>query len=114
MGSAAEVLAHQLRLPIEGYGRGRISFIQRRTHIRDRAAADEARRFLDVALDNLSVGTVLTWGLTDRYLDPPLSWRLRLSGWRGRRLPYDAQLRPKPLHAALAQAFRAARPRPIR
>jgi len=83
--------------------------------IRDRATAEEARRFLDVALDNPAVGTVLTWGLTDRYLDPPLSWRLRLSGWRGRRLPYDAQLRPKPLHAALAQAFRAARPRtPIR
>lgn len=80
--------------------------------IRDRAVADEARRFLDVALDNPAVRTVLTWGLTDRYLDPPLSWRLRLSGWRGRRLPYDAQLRPKPLHAALVQAFQGARPRP--
>lgn len=83
----------------------------RDTDIRDRAAADEARRFLDVALDNQAVRTVLTWGLTDRYLDPPLSWRLRLSGFKGRRLPYDAQLRPKPLHAALTQAFRAARPR---
>ena len=83
----------------------------RDTEIRDRAVADEARRFLDVALDNQAVRTVLTWGLTDRYLDPPLSWRLRLLGWKGRRLPYDAQLRPKPLHSALAQAFRAARPR---
>jgi GH35 family endo-1,4-beta-xylanase len=54
---------------------------------------------------------VLTWGLTDRYLDPPASWRLRLSGWRGRRLPYDDLLRPKPLRAALAQSFRNARPR---
>jgi endo-1,4-beta-xylanase len=78
---------------------------------RDRAAADEARRFLDVALDNQAVRTVLTWGLTDRYLDPPRSWRLRLSGWRGRRLPYDAALRPKPLREALAQAFKAARNR---
>ena len=84
----------------------------RDTDIRDRAVADEARRFLEVALDNPAVRTVLTWGLTDRYLDPPLSWRLRLSGWKGRRLPYDAQLRPKPLQAALAQAFRTARTRP--
>jgi len=83
----------------------------RDTQIRDQAVADEARRFLDAALDNQAVRTVLTWGLTDRYLDPPLSWRLRLSGFKGRRLPYDAQLRPKPLHAALAEAFRAARPR---
>ncbi|HEY4275844.1 MAG TPA: endo-1,4-beta-xylanase [Rhizomicrobium sp.] len=79
--------------------------------IRDRAAADEARRFLDVALDNSAVRTVLTWGLSDRYLDPPQSWRLRLSGWRGRRLPYDAAFQPKPLREALAQAFQAARNR---
>lgn len=79
--------------------------------LRDRAAADEARRFLDAALDNRAVRTVLTWGLTDRYLDPPRSRRLRLSGWRGRRLPYDDRLRPKPLRSALAQSFRNARPR---
>jgi endo-1,4-beta-xylanase len=80
--------------------------------IRDRAVADEARRFLDVVLDSLATRTVLTWGLTDRYLDPPQSWRLRLSGWQDRRLPYDRTLNPKPLRAALAQAFQAARPRP--
>jgi endo-1,4-beta-xylanase len=78
---------------------------------RDRAAADEARRFLDVVLDCPATRTVLTWGLSDRYLDPPLSWRLRLSGWRDRRLPYDGTIRPKPLRVALAEAFRAARPR---
>ena len=83
----------------------------RDTNSRDQAVADEARRFLDVTLDNPAVRTVLTWGLTDRYLDPPLSWRLRLSGWKGRRLPYDAQLRPKPLYSALAKAFQTARPR---
>lgn len=79
--------------------------------IRDQAVADEARRFLDVALDNPATRTVLTWGLTDRYLDPPQSWRLKLSGWKARRLPYNSELQPKPLHAALAQAFRAVRPR---
>ena len=78
---------------------------------RDRAAADEARRFLDVALDCPATSTVLTWSLSDRYLDPPQSWRLRLSGWRDRRLPYDETLRPKPLRVALAEAFQAARPR---
>ena len=42
---------------------------------RDQAVADEARRFLDVALDCPATRAVLTWGLTDRYLDPPQSWR---------------------------------------
>jgi endo-1,4-beta-xylanase len=79
--------------------------------LRDRAVADEARRFLDVVLDSPKVKTVLTWSLADRYLDPPDSWRLKLSGWRDRRVPYDADLRPKPLRTALAQAFQAARPR---
>ena len=82
----------------------------RNTDLRDQAAADEARRFLDVVLDCQSTRTVLTWGLTDRYLDPP-PWRLRLTGWQDRRLPYDRALSPKPLRAALAQAFQAARPR---
>ena len=79
--------------------------------LRDQAVADEARRFLDVVLDSRKLKTVLTWSLSDRYLDPPDSWRLKLSGWRDRRVPYDADLRPKPLRAALAQAFQAARPR---
>jgi endo-1,4-beta-xylanase len=81
----------------------------RDTVLRDRAVADEARRFLDVALDNPATRTVLTWGLSDRYLDPPQSWRLKLSGWRDRRLPFDQSLGPKPLKSALVQAFRAAR-----
>ena len=79
--------------------------------LRDQSVADEGRRFLEVALDNPATGAVLTWSLSDRYLDPPQSWRLRLSGWRDRRVPYDSDLRPKPLRTALAQAFAAARPR---
>jgi endo-1,4-beta-xylanase len=78
---------------------------------RDRATADEAARFLDVVLDNKAVKTLLTWSLADRYLDPQDSMRLKLMGWRDRKVPYDRDLRPKPLRAALAQAFRAARPR---
>jgi endo-1,4-beta-xylanase len=79
--------------------------------VRDQAVADEARRFLEVVLDSPAVRTILTWGLTDRYLDPPRPRRLRWTGWRDRRLPYDRDLRPKPLWTALAQAFAAARPR---
>jgi endo-1,4-beta-xylanase len=76
---------------------------------RDRAAADEARRFLDVVLDSPATRAVLTWGLSDRYLDPPDDWKLRLLGWKGRKLPYDAQLRRKPLWDALAASLGARR-----
>ena len=74
---------------------------------RDRAVADEAARFLDVVLESRALAALLTWGLSDRYLDPPQSLHLRLMGWRDRRLPYDAALAPKPLRAVLARAFSA-------
>ena len=76
---------------------------------RDRAVADEAARFLDVALDNLATRAVLTWGLSDRYLDPPDSWRLQLLGWRDRKVPYDSEMARKPLWNAMAQGVYAAR-----
>ena len=79
--------------------------------LRDQAVADEARRFLDAALDCKAVRTVLVWSLSDRYLDPPQSLRLKLIGWRDRKVPYDAGLRPKPLRTALAQAFQGAQSR---
>jgi endo-1,4-beta-xylanase len=77
---------------------------------RDQAVADEASRYLDVVLDNRKTGTVLTWGLSDRYADPPASLRLKMTGWRDRKFPFDAALRPKPLAGALARAFSAHRP----
>jgi endo-1,4-beta-xylanase len=72
---------------------------------RDRAVADEARRFLDVVLDSPATEAVLTWNLSDRYVDPPDEWKLKLLGWRFRKTPYDAQMRRKPLWDAMAQAF---------
>jgi endo-1,4-beta-xylanase len=72
---------------------------------RDRAVADEARRFLDVVLDSPATGAVLTWSLSDRYVDPPDDWKLRLAEWRLRKTPYDARMRRKPLWDALAQSF---------
>jgi endo-1,4-beta-xylanase len=71
---------------------------------RDRAVADASRRFLDVMLANSATVAVLTWGLTDRYLDPP-DWRQRLTGWTPRRLPLDASLARKPMWRAISRAF---------
>lgn len=72
---------------------------------RDRAVADEARRFLDVVLDSPATKAVLTWSLSDRHIDAPDEWKLKLMGWRYRKLPYDADMRRKPLWTALAQSF---------
>jgi endo-1,4-beta-xylanase len=74
---------------------------------RDRAVADEAARFLDVVLDSPNLQAVLTWGLSDRYADPPDSLHLKMMGWRDRKFPYDSSLAAKPLRAALARAFSA-------
>ncbi len=72
---------------------------------RDRGVADETRRFMDVVLDQPNLQTVLTWGITDRHLDPPDDWKLKLRGWKNRKLPYDADMRRKPMWNALAQSF---------
>ena len=72
---------------------------------RDQGVADEARRFLDVVLDSPVTRGVLVWNLSDRYVDPPDEWRLKLTGFRYRKTPYDAGLRPKPLWGAIAAAL---------
>lgn len=72
--------------------------------IRDRAVADASRRFLDVVLDNPATIAVLTWGLTDRFLDPP-GWRETLQGYSPRLLPLDTALRRKPMWQAMAQSL---------
>ncbi|MGA9796942.1 MAG: endo-1,4-beta-xylanase [Rhizomicrobium sp.] len=73
---------------------------------RDRLVADASRRFLDVMLDNPATVSVLTWGLSDRYLDPP-GWRERLLGYTPRMLPRDAEMRRKPMWSAIAAALGA-------
>jgi endo-1,4-beta-xylanase len=65
--------------------------------LRDRAVADASRRFLDVVLANSALIAVLTWGLSDRYLDRP-TWR---------RLPLDGALVRKPMWQAMSRAFSA-------
>jgi endo-1,4-beta-xylanase len=67
---------------------------------RDRAVADASRRFLDVVLANSATLAVLSWGLSDRYLD-----RRGLFGGQPRALPLDADMRKKPMWQAMARAF---------
>lgn len=64
--------------------------------VRDRRVADEVRRYLDIVLDQEAVEGVVTWGMTDRY-----SWL----GSPNRGLPYDIEMRPKLMQAALRDAF---------
>ena len=74
--------------------------------VRDRVAADTARRYLDVALDETAVRTVITWGLSDRYTymghDPETR---RADGLPSRCLPYDDALNRKPMWGAIATAL---------
>jgi endo-1,4-beta-xylanase len=70
---------------------------------RDRAVADASRRFLDVMVESGTVA-ILTWGLTDRFLQSP-DWGARLGGYEPRMLPLDADLRPTPMWHAMIAAF---------
>ena len=72
--------------------------------MRDAAVADASARFLDVVADNKATAAILTWGLTDRFLDSP-GLRARLEGYAPRRLPLDAALRRKPMWRAMERAF---------
>jgi endo-1,4-beta-xylanase len=66
--------------------------------------ADATRRFLDVMLSNRATTAVLTWGLSDRFLDPP-SLRQRLAGYSPRMLPLDSDLNRTPMWRALANCL---------
>jgi endo-1,4-beta-xylanase len=80
---------------------------------RDQGVADFARAYLDVMLSYPQLNDVLAWGMTDRY-----SWlrgfEPRPDGEISRGSPYDVDLRPKPLYAAIAAALTAAPDRPAR
>ncbi|MGI8576792.1 MAG: endo-1,4-beta-xylanase [Nocardioidaceae bacterium] len=78
---------------------------------RDLMVADVYRRYLDVALEEPAVASVMTFGLSDRYAclqeDYP-----RADGARRRPLPFDRHMRPKPAFSAVKHAFRHAVRRP--
>ena len=78
---------------------------------RDRIVAETYRRYLDVALANRSVTTVITWSLTDGdswVTRGDLPAFRRTDGLPPRPLPFDASYRPKPAFTAFADALRAA------
>jgi endo-1,4-beta-xylanase len=75
---------------------------------RDRGVADYARAYLDLMFSYPQLKDVLAWGMCD-----PYSWLqefkpLRTDGLAKRPCPYDSAFIAKPLHAAIAAAFRAA------
>ncbi|HEX7875230.1 MAG TPA: endo-1,4-beta-xylanase [Sphingobium sp.] len=76
---------------------------------RDREVASVAKAFLDVALDNPAMGSILCWGLSDRYSwlsnFPEYKWP---DGQLSRGLPLDGKMTRKPLWDAIAAAFDAA------
>lgn len=73
---------------------------------RDAQVAAVTRAFLDVALDNPAMGSVLCWGLSDRYswlsTYPEYRWP---GGQLSRGLPLDGQLQRKRMWAAIAASF---------
>jgi endo-1,4-beta-xylanase len=77
---------------------------------RDAAVAETYRRYLDVALANPAVKTVISWGLTDRnsWIDWTNPRTRRADGLRPRPLAFDEGFRPKPAYFAIAAALRAA------
>ena len=74
---------------------------------RDRAVADAIGTYLETALAEPAVASLVTFGLSDRYTwleeDYP-----RLDGAPRRPLPFDERLRPKPAYEALARSLAAA------
>jgi endo-1,4-beta-xylanase len=71
--------------------------------LRDRAVADASRRFLDVMIDAGAIA-VLTWGLSDRFLDSP-GWSSKLTGYQPRMLPLDSHLNRTPMWQEMVTAF---------
>jgi endo-1,4-beta-xylanase len=85
--------------------------------IRDQRVAQIYTRFLAVALDELAVIALVTWGLCDAY-----SWHnrtqyfpeyIRADHQPQRPLIFDAQLQPKPAFYALLNALEHAPRRPV-
>jgi endo-1,4-beta-xylanase len=81
--------------------------------VRDRMAAEAAKRLLDIALDEPALDTLITWGLSDRTTwlrQEPIAHRK--DGLPPRPLPYDAHFVAKPMREAFVSALRGARARP--
>ena len=75
---------------------------------RDKQVAERAYQFLTKALSVKAVKAVITWELADRYTwyrQPSVIDGMRLTRL-ARPLPFDDDLKPKPMRDAMARAFR--------
>jgi endo-1,4-beta-xylanase len=63
---------------------------------RDARVATIARDYLEAVCEVVRPRAILTWGLSDRYTWVP-TWFKRTDGLPNRPLPFDANLKPKPL-----------------
>jgi endo-1,4-beta-xylanase len=72
--------------------------------LRDERIADFVRRYFDLMLDYDALGDILAWGMVDKFNwlqgFAPRDDKLEVRG-----SPYSDDYRPKPMRAALAQAF---------
>lgn len=75
--------------------------------VRDQAVADVVGRYLEVALEEPAVASVVSFGLSDRYTWLEEDYQ-RLDGAPRRPLPFNRQLRPKLAHEALRSALEKA------
>lgn len=74
---------------------------------RDQRVADHVRAYLDIVNAHPAVMGVTTWGLSDRHSwlqNQPVSPTVNAARLN-RGLPYDANLRAKPMHSTLHQAM---------
>jgi endo-1,4-beta-xylanase len=91
---------------------------------RDRLVADEVRRYLDVVLSFPGVLGVTTWGLSDRhswlqvtpadYARFPGAWTRGDGPGLNRGLPFDSEMRPKPMYYAVRDSLWSVRPRRVK
>jgi endo-1,4-beta-xylanase len=81
--------------------------------VRDQKVADEARRYLDIVLQQSAVKGLSTWGLSDRYSWLDIAnvdlttyenaWTDGTGPGLNRGLPFDTDLRPKPMYQAILE-----------
>lgn len=74
---------------------------------RDTLVAGVASRFLDAVCEVVRPKAILTWGLSDRYTWVPTYFKRR-DGMPNRPLPFDAELRRKPLFDVIEEFRRRA------
>jgi endo-1,4-beta-xylanase len=67
---------------------------------RDAMVASMAGQFLGAVCEVVRPRAILTWGLSDRYTWVPMYFKRR-DGMPNRPLPFDAELKPKPLFDAI-------------